>query len=291
MRRHTCLQISHPYPQKSPSPTILSRPSACQLPIVRLLLLATIAFAQAPFPDPATLLKESQANQRKMDAIRENYTFHRITTEDDLDDKGAVVKTTTQEREIFFVNGHRIGRLVKKNGVELKGNEEKSEQARVKKLVETSMKSPPKRRSGQSMIAEILPMATVSNPRRVILRGRATLAYDFSGDPHAKGKNTNENAAKKMAGTLWFDEADHQVARMEVHFYDNFRIGGGFLASVQKGTMFEVERSPIGDGLWMETSNDQHVSARIVVKNFRENVRAKSFDFKKFNVEANGLVP
>jgi hypothetical protein len=250
-------------------------------------LLASIALAQPPFPDPVTLLKESQDNQRKMDQIRENYTFHRITTEDDLDDTGAVVKTTTQEREIFFVNGHRIARLVKKNGVELKGSEEKNELARVKKLIETSMKSPPGRGRGQfSMIAEILPMATVSNPRRVSFHGRATLAYDFTGDPHAKGKNTNENAAKKMAGTLWFDEADHQVARMEVHFYDNFRIGGGFLASVQKGTMFEVERSPIGDGLWMETSNDQHVSARIVVKNFRENVRARNFDFKKFNVEA-----
>jgi hypothetical protein len=253
---------------------------------VRLFLLASIALAQAPFPDPATLLKESQGNQRKMDQIRENYTFHRITTED-LDDKGAVVKTTTQEREIFFVNGHRIARLVKKNGVKLTASEEKNEQARVKKLVEMSMKSPPKRRRGQfSMIAEILPMATVSNPRRVSLHGRSTLAYDFTGDPQAKGKSTNENAAKKMAGTLWFDEIDHQVARMEVHFYENFRIGGGFLASVQKGTMFEVERSPIGDGLWMETSNDQHVSARIVVRNFRENVRARNFDFKKFNVEA-----
>jgi hypothetical protein len=255
--------------------------------MMRLFLFVSLAFAQAPFPDPASLLTEIQANQHKMDDIRENYTFHRILTQEDLDDKGTVVKTTTQEREIFFVNGHRIGRLIKKNGVELKGTEEKNEQTRVRKLVEADMKVPPKRRAGQiSMIGEILPMAKVSNPCRLSLHGRSTLAYDFTGDPQAKGKNTNENAAKKMAGTLWFDEADRQVARMEVHFYDNFRIGGGFLASVQKGTMFEVERSPIGDGLWMETSSDQHVSARIVVKNFRANSHSKNFDFKKFNVDA-----
>jgi len=248
--------------------------------------LASIACAQAPFPDPATLLKETQANQHKMEEIRENYTFHRILIEEDLDEKGAVVKTTTQEREIFFVNGHRIGRLVKKNGVGVTGSEEKNEQSSVKKLIETSLKAPPQRRAGQvGMIGQILPMATVSNPRRVTFHGRGTLAYDFTGDPHAKGKNTNENAAKKMAGTLWFDEADRQVARMEVHFYDNFRIGG-FLLSVQKGTMFEVERSPIGDGLWMETSRDEHVDARIVVKKFRQNTHARDFDFKKFNVEA-----
>jgi outer membrane lipoprotein-sorting protein len=254
--------------------------------MMRLLLLATLAYAQAPFPDPAALLQETQANQRKMEDIRENYTFHRTVTEEDLDEKGSVVKTTVQEREIFFVNGHRIARLVKKDGVELKGKEEKNEQSRVTKLIETSMKSPPQRRAGQGgMIGQILPMATVSNPRRVTFHGRSTLAYDFTGDPRAKAKGTNENAAKKMAGTLWFDEADRQVARMEVHFYDNFRIGG-FLASVQKGTAFEVERSPIGDGLWMETSRDEHVTARIAVRNFRQNTHARDFDFKKFNVEA-----
>lgn len=251
-----------------------------------LFLLASLAFAQSPFPDPATLLKEAQANQTKMEQIRENYTFHRTLTEEDLDDKGAVTKTTTQEREIFFVNGHRIGRLVKKDGVTLQGKEEKNEQARVTKLIETSMKAPPPRRGAPGgMIGQILPMARISNPRRIAFHGRGTLAYDFTGDPDAKGKSTNENAAKKMAGTLYFDEADHQLARMEVRFYDNFRIGG-FLASVQKGTMIQMERSPIGDGLWMETSREEHVDARIVVKKFRQNTHARDFDFKKFNVEA-----
>jgi hypothetical protein len=253
--------------------------------VIALSLFASLAFAQT-FPDPSTLLKEAQANQSKMDQIRENYTFHRTLTEEDLDDKGVVVKTTTQEREIFFVNGHRIGRLVKKDGVELTGKDEKNEQARVKKLVETSMKAPPQRRGTPGgMIGQVLPMVKVSNPHRITFHNRSTLAYDFTGDPDAKGKSTNENAAKKMAGTVFFDEADHQVARMEVHFYDNFRVGG-FLATVQKGTMMQMERSPIGDGLWMETSREEHVDARIVVKKFRQNTHAKDFDFKKFNVDA-----
>jgi hypothetical protein len=250
-------------------------------------LLVSVASAQA-IPDLDTLLKEMQANQHKMDDIRENYTFHRIRTEEDLDEKGSVVKTTTQEREIFFVKGFAIGRLVKKDGVELTGAEEKNERERVKKMIELRMKSEgPKKQRGQvSLISQILPMAKVSNPRRLSFHDRNTLAFDFTGDPHAKGKDTEENAAKKMAGTIWFDEADRQVARFEVHFYDNFRIGAGFLASVQKGTTFAVEQSPIGDGLWMQTSNEQHVAARIVVKNFRQNVHIKDFDFKKFNVDA-----
>ena len=251
-----------------------------------IVLFVALASAQT-FPDPVALLKESQANQQKMDEIRENYTFHRTLTENDLDDKGAIVKTTTSEREVFFVNGRQIGRLVKRDGVELKGKAEQNEQARVTKMIEVAMKATvrPRGRGGISMIGDILPMMTISNPRRVSFHDRSALVYDFTGDPHAKAKDTKEGAAKKMAGTIWFDEADRQVARLEVHFYDNFRIGGGLLASVQKGTEMEFERAPIGDGLWMQTYSRQRLAARIVVKNFREDTISKNTDFKKFNVE------
>lgn len=251
------------------------------------LLWASLASAQA-IPNIETLLRDVEANQHKMDDIRENYTFHRTITEEDLDEKGAVVKTTVTEREFFFVNGRGIGRLVKKNGVPLSPQEDKKEDARVKNVVETAMKAAPKARRGRGpagLIGEILPMVTISNPRRISFHGRGTLAFDFVGDPHAKGKGTEENAAKKVAGSIWFDERDRQVARMEVHFYENFRIGGGLLASIQKGSTIEIEQAPIGDGLWMQTSNDQHVNARIVVKNFRQNVHTKNTDFKKFNVD------
>ncbi len=226
------------------------------------IFLSAMALAQtAPsIPDLKTLLNEVQANQHKMDDVRENYTFHRIRTEEDLDDKGAVVKTTSQEREVFFVNGRQIARLVKKDGKPLNAQEEKNEQARVTNMVKMAMKSDGKVRRGRgniSMISEILPMVKVASPRRISFHGRSTLVFDFTGDPQAKAKDTNENVAKKMAGTIWFDEADRQVARMEVHLYDNFRMGGGFLASVKRGSTIEVEQSPIGDGLWMQTSNDQ----------------------------------
>jgi hypothetical protein len=251
------------------------------------IVVASLCFAQT-IPNIETLLRDVEANQHKMDDIRENYTFHRTITEEDLDEKGAAVKTTVTEREFFFVNGRGIGRLVKKNGVPLNPQEEKKEDARVKNVVETAMKAAPKARRGRGpagLIGELLPMVTISNPRRISFHGRATLAFDFVGDPHAKGNGTEENAAKKMAGSIWFDEADRQVARMEVHFYENFRIGGGLLASIQKGSTIEIEQAPIGDGLWMQTSNDQHVNARIVVKNFRQNVHTKNTEFKKFSVD------
>ena len=238
----------------------------------------------APIPDTPTLLKELQAQQRKMDQIRENYTFHRIRQVDDVDQNGSVKKTTTEEREIFFVNGRQIGRLVKKNGVNLSVSEDKSEQARVKKLVEQFMKPTPPRAGFSSLTSTILAVAKVSNPRRISLNSRDTLTFDFVGDPKARAQDTVQNIAKKVRGTLWVDEADRQVARLEVTFDDNFRMGGGLLASIQKGSNVKVEQAPVGQGLWLESSNEQHVAARIVVKSLRQNIHVKNFDFKRFDV-------
>jgi hypothetical protein len=251
------------------------------------------AFAQVapdaakPIPDPSVLLEEAKANQHKLDEIRENYTFHVIRRTDDLDKNGAVVKTTTIEREVFVVNGLRIGRMVKRDGKELTPSENKAVQARVQKVVETALKEGPRPRRAPSRMGEItdiLAVVKISNPRRVLLRGRESLAYDFTGDSKAHSIDLEQSAAKKMSGTLWFDEADRQVARLEVRFDANFHFGGGLLANVEKGTSMEMDQSPVGDGLWMQTSSAEHMDARFVTKKIREDVHVEDFDFKKFNV-------
>ncbi len=240
-------------------------------------------------PDAAALLKEVQEHQRKTDAIRENYTFHEVVKTETLDSSGKVTETKTEESEVFFVGGHRIIRRVKNNGVELSAHDQAREQERGKKEIEGYAKAPHGTERGRGggrsrIIGEILAVAKTSNPRRVSFRGRDTLVFDFEGDPKAKASGMDQSAAKKLAGTIWIDEADRQVARLEVHFYDNFHIGGGLLASVQKGTSMNVDQSPLGDGLWMQVGSEDHLAVRVVVKNLRLNVHLQDFDFRRFDI-------
>jgi hypothetical protein len=253
------------------------------------LCLVPVALAQPPIPDATALLREVQEHQRATDAIRENYTFHEIIRTESLDSSGKVTETKTVESEVFFVNGNRIIRYVKRDGAELSAREQAREQDRVKKEIEGDVKAPHGTERGRGggrsrIIGQILAVAKTSNPRRVTLRGRETLVFDFVGDPKAKAVGMDQNAARKLAGTIWIDEADRQVARMEVHFYDSFRIAGGLLASVQKGTSMNVDQAPLGDGLWMQTGSEDHLAARVVVKNLRMNVHIEDFDFRKFDI-------
>jgi len=251
--------------------------------------LAALYMFQAPLPDPETLAKEIEAHQRKMDEIRENYTFHEVTLTDELDPKGSVKSTDSEESDVFYVNGYRVARLLKKNGRDLNEKESKNEQARINKVVEEHMKEPPghsyNRRGENTGVSQILPLMNISNPRRLLLKGRTTLAYDFVGNRHAKAHGMAENAARKITGTVWIDETDRQVARLEARFDDTFRIGGGFLASIQKGTSLIFEQSRLSSELWMPSVSEIHLAAReLLLKGVRQNIHIKDTDFRRFDI-------
>jgi hypothetical protein len=253
------------------------------------LTLASLFLAQAPMPEPATLAKEIEAHQRRMDELRENYTFHEISLTDELDPNGAVKGIDSEERDVFFVNGYRIARLMKKNGKELSEGDRKGEQDRITRLIEKDMKAPAghsfNRRGENVGVSQILPLMKISNPRRVSLNDRSTLAFDFVGDPRAKARGIAENAARKITGTVWIDETDREVARLEARFDDNFRIGAGFLLNIQRGTSLIFEQSRIGEELWMPAVSEIHLAAReLLVKGVRRNIHIKDSDFRRFDI-------
>jgi hypothetical protein len=278
-------------PGPNPSACVNTVRGSCHLLSMNpaVLGLASLFFAQSPMPDPATLVKEIEAHQRRMDELRENYTFHETTLTEELNTNGAINRTVHEERDVFFVNGYRIARLLRKNGKELNAGDRKSEQDRITRLIEKDMKAPPghsfNRRGENVGVSQILPLMKISNARRISFNGRDTLAFDFVGDPHAKAHGLAENAARKIAGTVWIDETDREVARLEARFDDNFRIGAGFLATVQKGTSLILEQSRLGQELWMPTVTEIHLAVReLLVKGLRQNIHVKDSDFRRFDI-------
>jgi hypothetical protein len=252
-------------------------------------ILITLFLAQAPMPEPASLVKEIEAHQRRIDEIRENYTFHEITVTDELDAKGSVKRIDNEESDVFFVNGYRIARLLRKDGKELSEADRKTEQDRIKKLIEKDLQAPPghayNRRGENVGIGQILPLMKILNPRRVSLNGRSTLAFDFIGDHRAKAQGLAENAAKRIAGTVWIDETDRAVSRLEAHFDDNFHIGASFLFNIRKGTSLIFEQSRLGEELWMPSVSEIHLTAReLMVKGIRRNIHIKDSGFHRFDV-------
>jgi len=251
-------------------------------------LLAQQAPAPAP-PDIRQLMKDVQAHQKEVEKERENDTYTSLITTEDIDANGNVTKTETSEEENFFVNGHLIDRTVKKDGKPLSEHEDRKETERVTKLVEKAQSVPSDQPiEGQTIkISRLLEIMDVRNPRRETYRGRPAIVFDFIGRRDAKTHGMIEDASKKLQGTIWIDEADRQVAHMEVSFNDNFHVAGGVLATIQKGSNFHFDQAPVGGGVWLPTGGEGAMQARLLVfKNMRQHYTERDYDFKRFSVEA-----
>ncbi len=87
------------------------------------------------------MLKEAQEHQKQLEKVQENYTYNTSVVVQKINGDGQVKKTETEEFEDFFVNGHQIGRKVKKDGKPLEGKELENETDRVTKEVEKAEKT------------------------------------------------------------------------------------------------------------------------------------------------------
>ena len=264
------------------------RSAALWLPLLPASLVHAQPPANPPLPDIRRLMQEVQEHQRQLDKIRENYTYNSSNITQEIDSNGQVKKTENEELEHFFVNSHRITRLVKKDGKPLGDKEQEKETERVTKLVEKAEKTPPDQElEGQTIgIARILEIMDVRNPRRETYRGRPTIVFDFAGRKDVKTHGLAEDASKKLQGTIWIDEADRQVAHMDVSFNDNFRVGGGLLASIQKGSNFHFDQAPVNGELWLPTGAEGAMQARVLLmKNIRGHFTERDYDYKRFRVE------
>jgi hypothetical protein len=256
--------------------------------------LVLIAFPAAfggpakPLPDASTMLREVEAHQAQLDKIRENYTFHSIQTVHQLDSHGTVKKTETEEHEVFFVNRTQIEKLIRKDGKDLSPDQARKEQDRVNKevlkITKPGYKDPDK---DDLTVSRLLQIVRFYNPRRVTLNGRDTIAYDFTGDEHAKTHGRDEEALKKVSGTIWVDEADREVSRMSATLDENYHIGFGLLASVAKGSTMVFDQALIRNEAWLPTAIAVHLQARaLLVAGFRADIDVRFDDYKKFSTDA-----
>ena len=244
--------------------------------------------AQTAIPDVPTLIRQVQEHQRKLDQTRENYTYREIVVIRELDKNGKIKKTESEENEVFFVNSHEMDRKVKKDGKDLSADEQKKEQERVLKEVDKAQKTPP----GKSLdkrevsVSQLLAIMKVSNPRREMLDGRSTLAFDFVGDPHAQTHGMAEDASKKLAGTIWVDEQDREVRRLIARFDDNFHLGFG-LFSVGKGSNFTFDQKLVNNELWLPTSGQAHIVAHAIgIIGYRADISLTDDQYQRFHAEA-----
>jgi hypothetical protein len=217
----------------------------------------------APLPDVPALLRSVEANQAALDRAREEYTFRQQQRLTFYDKHGKVHRTEERVSNVFFVHGRPIETLISKNGKALSESDLRKEQDRAsKQAVKYAAQPYGQRDKDEVSVSRLLAITRFSDPRRITEGGRSVIAVDFTGDPHAKTHGRSEDAVKKVRGTVWIDEAAHEVTRMHASFDEPLHIGFGLFATVDAGSKFSFDQALIRDEAWLPTAVDAHFDGK-----------------------------
>ncbi len=251
-------------------------------------------------PDIPSLLKDLQANEDRVEALLDHYSFTQKTIHRELGKDGLLREKESETYQISFYKGNRMWRLIEKNGKPLtekeQADQDKDAGKRVGEIEKkvTKREANPDSQSDQSRrvsFAEMLRASTLLNPRREHFRGRDVIVFDFEPNPSFDPKNAKSmiRLFGKMAGVIWVDAQDKQVARMEAVLADNVSIVSGALAKLKKGGTFAFEKERFNDEIWLPSQSDINVSLRVLlVKGIDLNQVVKSYDYRKFETEVKG---
>ena len=254
----------------------------------------------APLPDIPKLMHDVEDRQRTAEAVEKDYIFHSVETEQQVDGRGAIKKTEVNEYDVFWIDGVPVSKLTKKNGKELTAEEQKKQSERIDKDAakaherrekeDAKGKQTDPRGNDEVTVSRLLELGSFTHPRRVQLNGRDTIVADYVGDPNAKTKNSFENVIRDMAGTIWIDEQDRAIAQLEGHFVNGFKIGGGLLVSIQKGTNFSLQQTRVNGEVWLPAHVEGHGEARaFLFFKFNGSLTVADSDYRKFKTSSTVL--
>jgi hypothetical protein len=244
--------------------------------------------AVAPIPDVPTLLRSVEANQEALDRAREEYTFRQQQQLTFYDKHGKVRRTEQRVSNVFFVHGEPIETLTSKDGKPLSANDLKKEQNRAtKEAVKYAAQPYGQRDKDEVSVSRLLAIIRFTNPRRIMESGRSVIAVDFTGDPHAKTHGRNEDAIKKVRGTVWIDESAREVTRMHATFDEPMHIGFGLFATVDAGSHFSFDQALIHNEAWLPTSLDARFDGKAALfVGFHVELSIRFDQYRKFSASA-----
>ena len=269
-----------------------------------------------PLPDIPALLKEVGKNEEEIDNLLEKYTYTETITKREFDSTGQMKVKESETFERTFYKGARIRRLVAKNGKPLSPKEEadalKDVEKRIRGIEKREAEKERKRRaSGEAAqgatnnpdgdpgddpddergqrrsIADVMRASRFVNPRRERFRSRDVIVFDFEPLPGYKPQKSYEKLFGKMAGAIWVDPVDKQVARVEARLIEAYKIGGGMLASLKEGANLVLEQERVNQEIWLPTRAEINLGVRVLlVKGLNINQTVIYGDYKRFNVDS-----
>jgi hypothetical protein len=246
--------------------------------------------SEEPLPDLDALFDQLRRRQGEVERLREKFAYTETATSYQLDKDGLAREKQSETREMTFYRGHRIWRVIAKNGKPLSGDDQAKEDRRVEKMirdVEAGRKVDLPYNQRRTKLSDLLRVSRFGAARRERFRNRDVIVADFEPNPDFKPANSGEAFAHNLAGSIWVDEKDLQIARVEFQLVNAFKVAGGAFFAMRPGSRFVAEQDRFFDEVWLPTYSEVTISARAMLfASFGVNQKITYADYRRFDVKS-----
>jgi hypothetical protein len=230
---------------------------------VRILLwlaLSSGILGAAQAPNAEDIIRKSvAANERDFHA-QGDYNYK----ERDKDRGGAKLY------QITMIDGSPYQRLLAVNGKPVSGEMEKQRQAEAQRRAESSQQRQDRiAKYKKDQARDYVMMSQLSKAFNFKLVGKSKVkgfnVYVLKATPRPgyQPPNMESQVLPGMEGEMWIDQKTYQWVKVTAKVIRPVSIEG-FLAQVQPGTRFEIEKAPVGGGIWQITHFAMRSKAKIL---------------------------
>src|SRR5262245_62762790 len=131
--------------------------------------------SEEPLPDLDALFDQLRLRQGEVERLREKFAYTETAASYQLDKDGLAREKESETREMTFYRGHRIWRVVAKNGKPLSGDDQEKEDRRVEKMIrdiEAGRKFDLPYNQRRIKLSDLLRVSRLSDSRREHFRDR-----------------------------------------------------------------------------------------------------------------------
>jgi hypothetical protein len=212
----------------------------------------------------AIVQKSVAANQADFKAAPQ-YTYRERERTEDSD------KTV----DVYMIDGSPYERLVAVKGKPISPEEAAKEQEKLEQVrKERKAESPEQRRQriakyekdrqrDNAMMQELTKAFTFNLVGKRKVRNFIVYVLRATPRPGYKPPNMETQVLAGMQGELWIDTRTYQWVKVTAQVIHPVSIEG-FLAQVEPGTQFELEKMPVGNGIWMPSHFSMKSQAKVL---------------------------
>jgi len=240
----------------------------------------------ATLPSATNVLNRviERASHVARDAKDEKYSYAKRTLTQELNSQGEVIQSTEKKYKVLLVLGWPFSRVVQIQGQQLSAAEIRKEDEREQdfnnKLEGRDLKK--MREKKEAWIKpELLARFNFNVVSNATYANRQAWVLEFKPKAGAPENTVQDRIYNRIAGLLWIDEEDAEIARLEAHLNEDLSLGWlGMLGSL-KTCDLTLERHRMPEGIWVNANQKLLLVGRKLLSTMRYRATEESSGFQR----------